>query len=252
MAFGDEKVVIEMRTGEHGELIRKLPDGREQTAHPHSNSVFMKAGELALSWAVPYESGSPLRLGVRGTAYFEENFGISVFGELKNKVKTLSLAIRAAEHPDAQSELDAEELLTAIHGVAMLGFSRADWELRSPDQWWLEVTVRQDVMDALAETLKSGLLREVRLTLRFKNLYSDVHPYAPVAERANLFLPPDKRDNSIGMPEIANGAVTGFSLSGPRVQLKEEPVAEVEAQPELYGRDGAPAGPFCTGVVAAA
>lgn len=232
MAYGDEKVIIDLRVGEHNELIWKSPEGPEQTYHPHSNTVWLKADELRLFWAYGGDEAAPLRLGVRGTVSLERDRDISVIGEPTNKARRFSLGIWSEPEPEARVQRDEAVLadrLTSAYGAASLGFNRADWEIGTENDWWVSIYVRPDALDALVEGLKAGLVKELTLGLFLKNLFSDHHPYAPISECSHLFLRPNARDNTLEMPELASGMLSSISFSGPVAALK---AAAPEVAPE--------------------
>lgn len=216
----NEKMVVDVRPGERKELLLKNEKGDERTFYPHDNTVWFDVDEAKVAWAPTREEGSPMRPYVRGFVSLERDRDLSILGDPANTVRRFMVTIRGSGNDALHNRVDKDgEKPTEVVGVGMLGFSRADWEIGNDSAFWLDVTLKQDSLDAMVKLLEAGQLTAAQFGARFHGLYSDSHPFEPISAKAHLFLPPDK-NNSVEFPDIAHGVLSSFYLEGASAQLK--------------------------------
>lgn len=241
MAYGEEKVAIKLRDGEEGgALIETREDGKEETYYPKQFATHWNCEKLQVRQGFAYrEDGNqdpPKTITyVTGIARLSSDYDISVIGEPDNKTATVELSFRPDDSLDLLEESENEKKesryrISRPYGRAILGFNRADWEIQSDDQWWLECRLHSTALQPLINAISAGTLSQASLSIRLNNLYTDEPPYVPFSREAHLFLRPDKRDNTIDMPEIAPGWLEGLGLGLGTVDIappsKPEPAYE--------------------------
>lgn len=242
MGYGDEKVVVDVKDIDDGELLYTDKNGQQHTYYPCRNTwLDVQTLEVVTSLREPQDEGSAPRLvtQVRGKAALEDR-SISVVGDPASKVRVIEVSFEAGDWQPKPPKAGEDEvlMLTGNLGGAMLGFNRRDWEIGNDDQWWAACYLPQDFMDRLIAEVRGGQMRSMKFGLRLRHLWTTEHSYAPVSSRGDLFLRPDKKDNSIGIPEMATGHVWSIHFSAAsrdlRVPEPDEPmeVEEVEPQPE--------------------
>jgi len=217
----NEKMVVDvLRPGERKELLLKNEKGDERTFYPHSNNVWFDVDEAKVAWAPERGEGLLMQAYVRGFVSLDRDRDLSVLGDPANTVKRFMVTIRGSGNDALHNFVDSNgEKPTEVVGVCMLGFNRADWEFGTESAFWLDVTLKQDSLDAMVRLLEAGQLTAAQFCARFHGLYSDSHPLEPITARAHLFLPPDKH-NSIESPDLAHGVLSAFYLEGVGAQLK--------------------------------
>lgn len=245
MAFGDEKVVVDVRDVEHSDEIEYADKaGAKHTYYP-CQANWLKVEDLQVLIALtnpPEGTKEPgLVTRIRGIARLEDR-SLSVVGDPATKTCTLTVSFEAGEWPPK----DTEELILyrATHlfspmGVAMLGFNRADWEIGNKSEWWVSCYVPAAFVQALEASVKSGQLTSVRVGLALRGLYTTVHSYARISAGGDLFIRPNRSDNTIEIPDMASGYVHSLYLTTAKVDLrKPEPI-----EPEDTSFDDAPTPP---------
>lgn len=228
MAFGDEKVVVDVKEIDHGEILYIDKDGAEHTYYPcHSNWLEIEFLEVLTVLGEPREDGaeSPVVTRVRGTARLEDR-SISVVGDPGSKTRTVTVSFEVGQWRPKEETKELVSLFTPL-GSAMLGFNRADWEIGNDSEWWLSCFVPKAFLEALSTDIQSGRLITANVGVALHGLYTTEHTYAPISIRGDLFIRPNKRDNTIEIPEIASGYVRSVSFSSAKVDLrKSEPVED--------------------------
>jgi|SRR5690554_929877 len=223
MTNGDEKASIKLRDGEEsGALIETREDGTEATYYPKHFATRWSCENLQVRQGFADredgDHGPPRTITyITGIARLSSDYDLSVIGEPDNKTATVGLSFWPDDSPDLLAERENERKesryrLSSPHGRAVLGFSRADWEIQSDDQWWLECRLHTTALQPLIDAISAGTLTQASLSVRLNNLYTDESPYVPFLREAHLFLRPDKRDNTIDMPEIAHGWLEALGL----------------------------------------
>ena len=230
MAFGDEKVVVDVKDIDRGEILYTEEDGKGHTYYPcNSNWLEMEFLEVLTALGEPKQEGAePLVVvRVRGIARLEDR-SISVVGDPGSKTMTLSVSFEVGDWKPREDE-ETKELMSFITplGGAMLGFNRADWEIGNDSKWWMSCYVPKALHEAMISEVHSGRLTTARVGVALRGLYTTEHSYAPISRRGDLFIRPNKRDNTIKVPEMASGYVRSVYFSSAKVDLrKPEPVED--------------------------
>lgn len=232
-----EKVAIKLREGtKDGELVETRPDGKEHSYYPRSYGVSFVVTELRVSQAFNYRAEgdtgpSLMQYFVDGIAWLSDDYGLSVIGEPQNKTKKVELQFRADDRSNllTKQQGDTEMGFGGAHGRAFLGFNRADWEIKSPDQWYLCVSMNSASLQPLIDAVLAGTVKQANLRVRLKKLYSDDPPYMPIDD-SNLYLRPNAQDNTIDMPECADGFLEGLRLDYSTIDVR--PPVKPEPEPE--------------------
>ena len=243
MAFGDEKVVVNVKDIDHGEILYTDNAGVEHTYYP-CRSIWIEVQTLEVLTILgdPKEEGQepPLVTRVRGTVALEDR-SISVVGDPKSKVHRLTISFQAGDwrpkpvKPTVDGWIPHSEL-----GGAMLGFNRADWEIGNDDNWWISCYLPTAFIDALVADIRNGQIHGMKLSLSLWGLYTTEDSWAPVSSRGDLFIRPDRKENTIAFPNMATGHVSSIHFtSTPRDLRKPEPLKSVE--PEYEDTPPAPA-----------
>jgi hypothetical protein len=236
MAYGDEKVVVNVKDVEHGEILYTDKEGKQHTYYP-CRSIWLEVQTLEVLTVVgdPKDGAEPpLVTRVRGTAALEDR-SISVVGDPTSKVRQLSISFEAGDWKPRAEEPNEGEFATFSSelGGAMLGFNRADWEIGNDDDWWISCFLPKPFVDALVADIRNGQLDCMKLGLALRGLYTSEHSLAPVSSRGDLFIRPDRKDNSLAIPDMAQGHVRAVHFtSAPRDLRRPEPVESLEFENE--------------------
>lgn len=228
MGYGDETVIVDIRDGERAQIIYKDGEGKEHTYYPARHVFFIVENlqTLVVLAETPEGQMEPVvERRIRGTARLEDR-SLSVVGDPKSKTRTLSISFEASDWRPKRKPITDDELGTAWNqfvGGATLGFNRHDWEIGNDDEWWSALYVPKNYVDQLEAAIVSGQLTSVRVGLALSGLYSDEGDWAPVSARSNLFIRPDRRDNSIDNPEMANGFVSLLMFTTTKADLRKPP-----------------------------
>lgn len=230
MAFGDEKVVIDVKEIDHGEILYIDKDGAEYTYYPcHSNWLEIESLEVLTTLGEPREEGAEPSVvtRVRGTGRLGDR-SISVVGDPGSRTRTLTVSFEAGQWRPKEETKELVSFFTPLGG-AMLGFNRADWEVGNDSEWWMSCFVPKAFIDALSTDIQSGRLITANVGVALHGLYTTEHTYAPISIRGDLFIRPNKRDNTIEIPEMASGYVRSVSFSSAKVDLRKPEPVEVES-----------------------
>lgn len=246
MAYGEKKVAINIRDGEeYGALIETRKDGEEQSYYPRQFPTDWNCEKLQVRQAFAYREESdqdPPKMitYVTGIARLDSDYDISVIGEPEKMTATIKVSFRPNDSPDLLKEGETKKEESRFrpflscpygrYGRAFMGFNRADLELQSNDQWWLECRLHSTALQPLISAISAGTLKQASLSVRLSNLYTDEPPYAQFPGKAHLYLRPDKRDNTIDMPEVAYGWLEelGLGLGIIEISLPSEPEPDYE------------------------
>lgn len=246
MAFGDEKVVVNVKDIDHGGILYTDNAGVEHAYSPcRSIGIEVQTLEVLTVLDDPKEEGQepPLVTRVGGTVALEDS-SISVVGDPKSKVHRLTISFEAGDwrpkpvKPPFDGWIPSSEL-----GGAMLGFNRANWEVGIDDNWWISCYLPKAFIDALVADIRNGQIDGMKLSLSLRGLYTTEHFWGPVSFRGDLFIRPDRKDNTIAFPDMATGHVGSIHFtSAPRDLRKPEPVEPLEpVEPEYEDTPPAPA-----------
>lgn len=237
MAFGDEKVVVNVKDIDRGEILYTDKAGVEHTYYPcRSIRLAVQTLEILTDLGDRNVEGQepPRATRVCGTVALEDR-GISVVGDQKSKAHRLTISFGAGDWKPEPVEPTEDDLpmLSSELGGAMLGFNRADWEIGNDDDWWISCYLPKVFIDALVADIRNGQIDGMNLSLALRGLYTTEHSWAPVSSRGDLFIRPDRTDNTITIPDMAIGHVTSIHFtSAPRDLRKPEPAAREEPEYE--------------------
>jgi hypothetical protein len=236
MGYGDEKVIVDVKDVDHGEILYTDKEGKEHTYYP-CRSIWLEVETLeVLTFLGEPKDGAepPLVTKVRGTATLEDR-SISVIGDTKSRVRRLTISLDACDWKPKPEEPKAGEFpsLHSALGGAELGFNRGDWEIGNNDEWWICCYLPKAFIDALVTDIRREQIGGMKLSLALRGLYTTEHSWAPVSSRGDLFIRPDRRDNSLAIPDMAQGHVCAIHFtSASRDLRKPEPVEQIEPEDE--------------------
>lgn len=237
MVFKDEKVIVNVKDIDRGEILYTDNLGVEHTYYPCRNIwIDVQTLEVLTGLGDCNEEGQepPLVTRVRGTVSLED-LSISVVGDPKSKVRRLTISLAAGDWKPRPVEPIEDDLpiLPSELGGAMLGFNRADWEIGNDDEWWISCYLPKAFIDALVTDIRNSQIDGMKLSLGLRGLYTTEHSWAQVSSRGDLFIRPDRKDNTTEIPEIATGHVRSIHFtSAPRDFRKPETVEPVEPEYE--------------------
>lgn len=231
MAYGDEKVIIDVREGERGQIIYKDGEGKEHKYYPARYAYFTVEDlqTLVVLNEPPDGQTEPVIVRrIRGTARLEDR-SLSVVGDPKSKTRTLAMSIEASDWRPKREPVPHDELSTTFGsflGGATLSCNRHDWAIGNDDEWWSACYLPKPFVEQLEAAIASGHLTSVRIGLALRGLFSDEGDWAPPSARSNLFIRPNLKDNDIGYPDLANGFVSSMMFTTTRVDLRQPPEPE--------------------------
>ena len=174
------------------------------------------------------ESKSPLiktHHVLRGTALLHGTLG--VIGAPKLKTRILNLSLKGSQDGREQPWKERGEVMP----TAFVGFNRADWEVGSDDDWFAECFVAEAVLTEIIESVRTGRIKSLKINLRLQNIYTDDR-WSPPSVRTDWFLRPNRSDNGLKIPELAQGVVSGVFLSERAVTLTEPAEEKTESDEE--------------------
>lgn len=246
MALGDEKVVVNVKDIDCGDVLYTDKAGLKHTYYS-CRSIWLEVQTLEVVTVLGDCKGEgqepPLVTSARGTVALQDR-SISVVGDPKSKVRRLSIGFNAGDWKPKPVEPTEDELpmLPSELGGAMLGFNRADWEIGNDDDWWISCYLPKAFVDALVADIRNGQIDGMKLSLALRGLYTTEHSWAPVSSRSDLFIRPDRKDNTIAIPDMATGYVRSIHFTSvPRDLRKPEPVVPIEpVEPEHESTPPAP------------
>jgi hypothetical protein len=245
--MGAEKIAVKVTSEEGRELVIESPDGKEETYYRNPiRTMYLDVVEVQVcsafrQYSFEHEEGKPqplpeLALAVRGTATLE-GCSISVIGDPGSESRKVAISFRTPNEttPEELDETEpAQEKLTRCHSV-ILGFNRRDWEIGNEDTWFVDCEVSQATLDTLVNAVSVRRMRNIKVGLHLHDIYSD-DDWAPPSGRADWFIRPSKRDNTIEFPELARGEIANLYLTMDTVDLRpradDSPETVDEEKPE--------------------
>lgn len=241
MGHAGEKIVVDVRESDRGSIIYKDSAGKEATYYPTMTTWFtVEDLETFVMLGEPAEGTTEPTIvrRLRGTARLEDD-SLSVLGDPNTCTKTLTMSFEANEWRPKVKEDGNDEGLVTIHsgklGGASLSFNRADWEVGNTDEWWASCYLPKNFVDELEAAILKRQLTGVRVAMALRGLYSNEGPWAPVSERADLFIRPNRADNTLQYPDVADGFITWINFGTTKADLRQpepEPVAVAVEEPE--------------------
>lgn len=176
MAYGDEKVIVDVREGERAQIIYKDGEGKEHNCYPARYTYFVVEDVQTLVVLNEPPQGQTEPVIVRricGTARLEDR-GLSVVGDPKSKTRTLAMSFEASDWRPKREQAADDDLgatFSSFLGGAMLGFNRHDWEIGNDDEWWAACYLPKPFVEQLEAAIVSGQLTSVRVGLTLRGLY---------------------------------------------------------------------------------
>lgn len=266
MAFGDDRVVVDVKDLPDGDIEYTAPDGKKAHYYPGRNMHLVLGGiEERLSAAGKDEAHAQpwVKRYLHGEAQLEQDYDIAILGVPRTVTQRIPVSIRPAPEgqlePASQAEGEQRSKSFDLSGLgtvgsANLGFLATDWEIGTEDSWWAEVYTSEAVFNAVLQAVRTGGVRQISIGLACtRGLYTDEHPMAPICAKGHLFLRPNRQDNTVEIPEMAQGAVSylnvalGASRPGPAGTPKALDETELDELPPA-----APAEPAAAQVIAGA
>ena len=117
--------------------------------------------------------------------------------------------------------------------TAVLAFSPADLETGRTDDWFVEINLPPQTLEALVEAIRNRRVGKPYIGLKFVNLYVDDF-HAPLSVDVNWFLPPSGWLYTYDSDDSAKGWVKSFGWSDDdrddraRVSLKTSPDTQTD------------------------
>lgn len=251
MAFGDEKVVVDVKDVDKGELEYTDKEGKKHHYYPCSViSLFVDMLEVLTNLTEAKEGSDTPQIvtRIRGDAKLEDR-GISVIGDPSSTASALRVTFEAGAPLPQRDKEEPRDFLESRVGGAMLGFNRANWEIRfDEDQWWLACYLPEAFIAAMVNDIRNAQITSVRFGIKLKGLYTSGHPYAPAGLRDDLFIRPNAKDNTIEFPELATGYVWSMTFTSAKVDMRQfQPTEDDTARGEVASP---PADPVATAMAA--
>jgi len=250
MAYGDEKIIVNVKETDHGEIEYADAKGDTRTLYPSTWSIWFKVDELQEGSSVrePKEGGSgPVVFEyLHGTASIFRDYGIEVLGVPRTKKTQFPVSILSGgstfKWPPEDPLTEDARFSTSI-GSASLGFMFADWEIGTEDGWFMELRVTDDVLSHLRSVLQSGRMSDLTFSLQaMTHLYTSKHPMEPISSKSNLYLRPNRTSNDARHPEMAQGQIFALSTSSTKFTLTK-PSAEAPADLDGFEPEAPPPPP---------
>lgn len=229
MAYGDAKVIVDVKDIEHGKILYTDEEGKEHIYYP-CRGISLEVQTLEVLTVLGDSKDGNERLlvtSVHGTVVLEDR-SISVVGDPKSKVRRLKVSFGAGDWRPKEDEPKDEDFssLTSPLGGAKLSFFRGDWEIGTDDDWWISCYLPKSFIDALVSDIRSGQIDVMRMRLSLRSLYTTEPSWAPVSSRGDLFIRPNRHDNSLAIPDMAQGYVDAIHFASAPRDLRKPELAE--------------------------
>lgn len=229
MVFLEKNVATELIERTDHTLEHVGFDGEKRTYFP-AKSMWLRLEQLhvAQELAEPLDADKQptLSTSLHGVAHLDGQ-ELSIIGDAGHAMHTVevSFAARDVSRADRLGLRELEDELGISFsdvplGTARLGVNRADAETGEPDQWWLACHIPEACIQALSKAMSDGQLGAVELGLALRHLYTAESAMANPQRGPNLFLRPNKSDDTIEWPEIAIGYVTHLRIDLATTQLR--------------------------------
>jgi hypothetical protein len=229
MVFLEKNVATELIERTDHTLEHVGFDGEKRTYFP-AKSMWLRLEQLhvAQELAEPLDADKQptLSTSLHGVAHLDGQ-ELSIIGDAGHAMHTVEVSFEARDVRRADRlglrELEDELGISFSDvplGTARLGVNRADAETGEPDQWWLACHIPEACIQALSKAMSDGQLGAVELGLALRHLYTAESATANPQRGPNLFLRPNKSDDTIEWPEIAIGYVTHLRIDLATTQLR--------------------------------
>lgn len=244
----EQEDAINVKSDDGRKLIIQTSEGEEKTYYySFIRTMYLQVETLEFATAlsnysfslvpgvVPSESQAELKPYVRGVASLERG-SISVIGAPSFNTERLSIAFRVRDEERAArylAETNEENKGRLPH--VFLGFNRADWEVGSDDEWYVECEVTQATFETLVNSIFTGNMQEMSIGLQLHDIYSDDN-WSPPSAWSSWFLRPSKDDNRVKTPVSAQGEIASLILKLNTVDLKPKVNQLIEDEEERNPR----------------
>jgi hypothetical protein len=236
---------VSIVVNKHGSLVHSDESGKE-TEYYIRDFLDFDAAQLAIAEDFkPSEGGLAVatETRLRGKAILDARY-LSIIASPEKRAVEVALNIRDGNVPERIDEFRKNEYLKNLEkpfalvgdpiGVMFLGFNEGDWEFRTRDEFYVDLTLPKSAVSAICAALNAGKVKGISVHCGVAGLYTTEPPLAPYASPAPLFLGPD--DKSLPVLRLAAGFVTRFTLTGPPIDLGSQVEAgqknRIEAEPE--------------------
>ena len=212
-----QTISVKVTAEAEGVLVIETREGAEEIYLPCPNrTMYLHVDELHMSSDVnPFHFGDDNRglameksLSVRGTATLEDS-SISVMGDPGNEVRTLAIDFYALDDEVWRRHKEMAQMLgKAPHYThAKVGLARRRPDVGADDAWFVQCQVPPAMLRALAKAVSCGAIGSISVRLVLRGIYSRG---ADVLQSVSSgwFLRPNWRDNTVEMPETADGDIT--------------------------------------------
>jgi hypothetical protein len=162
---------------------------------------------------------------IKGIAIIERRSGLSEMVAPDHGTRELSLTLRTADEGQAVAEGPGdlslwlagdetegaykaylERALKRVPVTVSAGFIAHDWEIGTPDCWFLEIDLPGDTFAKLVEAVRQDRAHHLSLGLKFVNLYVTDY-YVPLSDGVCWYLPPSPgspRGSDMAMGYVAS------------------------------------------------
>ncbi|QDL36638.1 hypothetical protein [Rhodoferax sediminis] len=235
-----QEIAVKVKTEAGGALVIETRDGSEQTYCLNQHrTMYLHVRQLHVSREVNlFRFGDDdlglapeMSLLVRGTATLEDR-SISIIGDPDSKVRTLGIDFYVLDEDLRRKRME----LAQKHGqaprypCARLGFVRHSRGIGIDDDWFIQCQVPPATLRAISSAASCGTMGVMSVGLALRRIYSS-EARASQSVKADWYLRPNRRDNTVDAPEMAYGDITLLSF--------EEALAHssLEAVPQRYAFD---------------
>lgn len=203
----------------HNVLTVTHPDGTEHKYHPSGWTLWLEVPELYIVEQCEAERGvvKPFRAAIRGKGLVDGH-GIEVMGDPATRCREVNFEVDPLPDPDAVRSNSFDELLgddaqwpDKVRPTAILGLTRADWEVGSSDEWFISVRLPQENYAHLERVLRGTEKVAVLVGLQMLGLY-DRNWRHLVREKAAWVLFPGEGPENYSFPQTTKGYVSRLSL----------------------------------------
>ncbi|WP_233869168.1 Na/Pi cotransporter family protein [Paraburkholderia adhaesiva] len=209
-------------------VVSTAPDG-VQTRYGPARSIWLTLQDLRIVQQA--ESAGPDRQSIlatyiQGTAHLDDG-NLCVIGEpwTRQHVVSVTFGIRELNEGDRHGLREWQDVLGTTFsdvplGTARLGYNADDHEIQDAGRWWASLHVPASSMQGLIEGIDAARLKDVKLALCLRNLYSITPEVSDARGGACVFLRPDSV-NITGLPEVATGYVTHMEFEQASIRLRD-------------------------------
>ena len=212
-----QPIPVKVTVEAEGKLVIETREGAEETYLLCPNrTMYLRVSQLRPSndMDLPHFGDDNLGLAletslfVRGTATLEDS-SISVMGDPGNKARTLAIDFYALDDEVWRKHKELARILgKAPHYThAKVGLARHHPDVGAEDAWFVQCQVPPSMLRALAKAVSCGAIGSISVRLVLRGIYSRGADVLQTVS-SGWFLRPNWRDNTVEMPETADGNIT--------------------------------------------